>query len=242
MCMESKPMGRPSYGSIAHLPGSKWSKADTGLTQGQVKILTEKCRPGDVIIVTEKIDGSCMAVGKKNGAIIPLTRSGYHAITSPFKQHNEMFVNWVKQNETRFDRLLNEGERVVGEWMVQAHGMRYSLIHEPFVAFDIMNGTHRLNYVIFKERVTIEGFVTPYLIHMGGPISIINSLLWFGYSRHGGQGMPEGIVYRVENNGKVDFLGKYVRPDFEPGKYLLNKADFAGEQVIYNDNYEKWIM
>ena len=35
---------------------------------------------------------------------------------------------------------------------------------------------------------------------------------------------PEGLVYRVERKGKVDFLSKYVRHDFEAGKYLIKEA------------------
>jgi hypothetical protein len=30
----------------------------------------------------------------------------------------------------------------------------------------------------------------------------------------------EGVVYRVERKGVVDFLAKYVRPDKVDGKYL----------------------
>jgi len=29
------------------------------------------------------------------------------------------------------------------------------------------------------------------------------------------------LVYRVERKGKVDFLVKWVRPDFEAGKYCI---------------------
>lgn len=32
---------------------------------------------------------------------------------------------------------------------------------------------------------------------------------------------PEGMVYRVERKGKVDFLAKWVRQDFEAGKYCI---------------------
>lgn len=36
----------------------------------------------------------------------------------------------------------------------------------------------------------------------------------------GATGRPEGVVYRVERKGKVDFLAKYVRPDYPTGQYL----------------------
>jgi hypothetical protein len=236
--MESKPMGRV-YGSIPHFKGSKTGSADIVITAGQQIIATEKCRKGDTVIVAEKIDGSCMGVGKNNGGIIPLTRAGYHAITSPFKQHNEMFVNWVKANEKRFDSLLGEGERVVGEWMVVTHGIRYNLIHEPFVPFDLIRHNVRLEYELFERRIKHHDFVVPWLVHIGGAISIEQSVTQLGHSRHGAVGQPEGVVYRVEHEGKVDFLAKWVRPDFEPCKYCSHEN---GGVTTYNINYTKWAM
>ena len=40
----------------------------------------------------------------------------------------------------------------------------------------------------------------------------------FGF--HGALEPAEGAVWRVERMGKVDFLGKYVRPDKADGRYL----------------------
>jgi hypothetical protein len=35
----------------------------------------------------------------------------------------------------------------------------------------------------------------------------------------------------VERNGKVDFLAKYVRSDFEPGRYL---PEISGKGEVFN--------
>ena len=42
---------------------------------------------------------------------------------------------------------------------------------------------------------------------------------------------PEGMVYRVERRGKVDFLAKWVRKDFEEGKYCIGIEE---GNLIYN--------
>jgi hypothetical protein len=39
-------------------------------------------------------------------------------------------------------------------------------------------------------------------------------------SGHGAIDPVEGVVYRCERKGKVDFLGKYVRPEKTDGYYL----------------------
>lgn len=42
---------------------------------------------------------------------------------------------------------------------------------------------------------------------------------------------PEGVVYRVERHGKVDFLCKWVRPDKVDGKYL---PEISGKPPVWN--------
>ncbi len=46
----------------------------------------------------------------------------------------------------------------------------------------------------------------------------------FPYSGAGGENV-EGYIWRVEHKGKVDFLAKWVRPDYEPGKYLFDVTE-----------------
>lgn len=38
--------------------------------------------------------------------------------------------------------------------------------------------------------------------------------------KYGATEEAEGVVYRVEREGKVDFLGKYVRANKADGKYF----------------------
>lgn len=217
-----KPLGTKAYGSIPHLPFSKLGPGDHHITLGQAKIMTEKARDkNDVIIVQEKLDGSCVAVAKDgNGNIIALTRSGYLASESPYLQHH-MFAQWVKKNEDNFHGILHKKERAVGEWMAMAHGTKYDLPHEPFVLFDIMWGTDRRN-LGYVQQVVQGAFPMPKVWHVGGPIKIDQLP---DYSWHGAE-KPEGFIYRVERNGRVDFLAKWVRPDYEPGKYFKEKTGY----------------
>ncbi len=216
----AKPLGQRAYGSIPHLPGSRRGPADKGLSELQARILTDKARDKhDIITVQEKLDGSCVAVAKINGAIVPLIRAGYPAEGSHYTQHH-YFAGWVANESARFDSLLAEGERVCGEWLMEAHGTLYNLPHEPFVAFDIMRGHDRIPPAAMKVLCDGQGFVTPRVIHVGSPISIEKVLSMLEPSGHGAIDGIEGAVWRVERQGVVDFLGKYVRPDKVDGKYL----------------------
>lgn len=216
----TKPLGYKAYGSIPHLPGSRLGPGDHHCHVGQAKIATEKARDKhDVIIVQEKLDGSCCAVANVGGKIIALGRAGYPAETSEYEVHHA-FAKWVKENEDRFFWLLAEGERVVGEYLGMAVGTRYNLRHEPFVPFDIMDGRRRLNYHAFRERVTGLKFTAPFLVSYGPPVAIKDALSKMGAGNHGAIDPVEGLIYRVERKGEVDFLTKYVRHDKQDGKYF----------------------
>lgn len=237
-----KPLGGKCYGHIPHIPGSRTGKGDHKCSEGQARIVTERTRDGhDVVICTEKVDGSNVGVAKIYGEIIALSRAGYRAYTSPFEQHH-IFADWVNHNKDRFDSLLQEGERVCGEWLAQAHGTRYDLFHEPFVVFDIMNGGERKLYLEVQSRTKKLDFVMPAPLSMGKPLSVNDMLKMIEISGHGAIDPVEGAVWRVERNRlkdkhsgqrerKFDFICKYVRPDKVDGKYL---PEVSGKEAIWN--------
>jgi hypothetical protein len=238
-----KPLGIKSYGSIAHLPGSRIGPGDHKCHEGQKRIATEKARDHfDQIIVQEKLDGSNVGVARLNGEIYALTRAGYLASTSPWEQHHH-FQAWAEKNKNRFLATLRDGERLCGEWLMQAHGTRYKLKHEPFVAFDLMTASTRLIFDEFLERIQPGEFISPHLLHRGLPLTIESALALLNtYGFHGALDPVEGAIWRVERNelirpgGKerrwqVDFLAKYVRPDKADGCYL---PEISGQAPVYH--------
>lgn len=227
-----KPLGHKAYGTIPHLSGSRLGPSDKKAEVGQELIATKQVRDWrDLIIVQEKLDGSNCAVAKVNGNVLALTRAGYEARTSPYEQHHR-FADYVQQHRRRFDTALAEGERLVGEWLALAHGTRYQLPHEPFVVFDFMyDGHRRTPYLEVFERCIRAELPMPRLIHIGQPVSIKNVLKRLEPGGHGALDPVEGAVWRVERDGRVDFLVKYVRADKVDGKYL---PEVSGEGDVWN--------
>jgi hypothetical protein len=240
--MSDKPLGRKAYGSIAHLPGSRLGPGDHHAHQGQVLIATKRKRDRhDSIVVQEKLDGSCTAVAKVEGEIIPLGRAGYRAIASPYEQHH-LFHDWAIARWEQFDSLLNEGERVIGEWLAQAHGTKYDLAGRlPWVVFDII-GTQdekrvpRATTLEVNFRVATVGLVSaPHMPMTGDPVSIEDAMTWLGAHGFYGAHQPEGAVWRVEREGRVDFVVKYVRPDKVDGIFLPDTAvSVTGGETVWN--------
>lgn len=239
----SKPLGTKLYGSIPHLSMSKRGPADHHCSPGQERIATVQVRDArDFVIVQEKLDGSNVGVAKLNGQIVALVRAGYLAETSPYLQHR-VFAAWARANADRFLSVLNEGERLVGEWLLQAHGNKYTLWHEPFVAFDLIRpSTGRALYTEFYAQLH-NVFISAGLVCGISSVSLANAQQIAGfYGYHGAQDPIEGFVWRVERHeyvlqraptrGSVDFLVKYVRPDYPTGQYL---PLVTGGREIWND-------
>ena len=157
-------------------------------------------------------------------------RAGYPAESSPYEQH-VLFAAWARENAARFERVLLEGERIVGEWLAQAHGTRYALWHDPFVPFDIMRDDKRMPFDEFNRRVS-RYFRTPFTVSTHAPLPVAMAMeIVSAANFHNAMDPIEGVVYRCERNGEVDFLAKYVRPDKVDG-YLL--PDVSGEPAVWN--------
>jgi len=222
-----------AFASIKHLPGSKMIDAeDKLLGQEQSKWLTKRRRvTADMVIVTEKVDGMNAAVLRCDGLLYPLIRKGYDCRANPLPWINE-FANFVEDNAQRFFSVLEEGERLCGEWMIKTHTLSYKLPHEPFIAFDIIKDATRLPYLAFKERVAMGNFITAGLVHLGEaiPPEIALQLLDVGY--HGVIGEPEGLIYRYEDAKK-----RYICS----GKFVSNPLLGNAELFHANENiFNRW--
>jgi len=217
------------------LSTSKMSQqADKKIEIGQEAILTVKARDWkDLIILTEKVDGSNVGVVKKNGVLYPITRAGYEANTSQYSQHMA-FERWANNNKGMFD-WLPESWRICGEWCVMAHGTIMDITDDsPFVAFDIFDDKNkRIIFIDFYAKCKAHGIPMVPILHIGQPVSIKNAIKLLGQGHYGKPEKPEGCVWRCEREGRVDFLAKWVRADKEDGKYL--------DTETWNTGYEKYV-
>ena len=92
---------------------------------------------------------------------------------------------------------------------------------------------------VLQNRVNEYGFITPHVIHIGGPLSIEDAMKKLGkYGCHGAIDPVEGCVWRIERNELtnrrdtssprewiVENLVKYVRPDKKDGVYFAEREE-----------------
>jgi len=224
------PLNQQLYGSIPHLNRSRVEKTDRYLSIGQARIATTKLRDKyDTVIIQEKLDGSCCGVARIDDKLIALTRSGNLCVESSFPHHHH-FNTWMFEHYDKFYSILQNGERLVGEYLGLAHGTKYTLDgRDPWVAFDLMCGHIREPYDILHERVA-DSFCLPPLISYGPPREISWVQQECPTSRYGGE-YVEGWIWRVERHCKVDFVCKFVEPWYVAGKYL---PGYGGQDDIWN--------
>lgn len=232
-----KPLGRKSYGSIGHLPGSRTGPADHTTNPGQAAIATVAARLQDRVIVTEKLDGTNVAVLRLGREIVAINRAGWPARTSPYEMHHR-FADWVEARRALFLDLLADRERLAGEWIAQAHGTRYAIndADDLFVAFDLiadLDGKDRRATHDELVNRTLRSPVRRATVLSDGPaLSIEAAMDLLGpLGFHGAIDGPEGAVWRVETKGRFNFIAKYVKPAKRDGCYL---PELTGGQPVWN--------
>ena len=231
-----KPLNAKAYGSIGHLPSSRLGPGDWSVTVGMARIATERPRKGDRVIVTEKLDGACMSVANIDGKLVALSRAGFTAADALYP-HLRAFAPFIAKRAEHFG-WLRPGERIVGEWLALAHGTMYDVAHpawSPFIAFDIFRDGQRVLRDEFADRTSTAGQRTAHLVHDGTDAMPIDAALeTLGpFGKHGAMEAVEGAVWRVEREGRVDFLTKWVRPDKLDGRYLTGTANSEVSEPVW---------
>ncbi len=231
-----RPLGHRCYGSIPHLPGSRTGPSDRHIDVSIAARLIDAAKPGEEVLVREKLDGSCVGVARIDDAIVALGRAGDLAAESR-NEGRRLFARWVDTHADRFLAVLEPGERLVGEWLALAHATRYALHHEPFVAFDLMRGSERASTEELTERAERAEVVLPALLHHGAACSVELALERLGtHGHHGALDVAEGAVWRLEREGTVLHVAKFVRPGKEDGVLL---PDHSGEAAVWNWREER---
>jgi hypothetical protein len=187
------------------------------------------------VIVSEKLDGSCVAIVREAGGLVAYGRDGVPCAASR-NDGRRAFAAWVearaRASASAWREALDVGERLVCEWLALAHGTRYALPHGPAVAIDgfCPGGRWRLDEV--RRRAAAMGLPVARVLHDGGALAAAAALALLGeHGHHGALDPAEGVVYRIERGGAVIGLAKHVRAGKLDGKYL---ADKTGGDHVWN--------
>lgn len=220
------------YARIPHLPGSRLGPSDRTVDPELAARCAGPGRAGDRVIVSEKLDGSCVAIVRTAGGVTAIGREGRPCAASR-NDGRRAFAAWVDARAARLAGGLAEGEWLVCEWLVLAHGTRYALPHGPAIAIDgFAPDATRWPFDDVRGRAARMELPVAHVVHDGDALPTADALARLGERGHHGALDPaEGVVYRVERAGAVVGLTKYVRADKRDGVYL---ADHSGGDHVWN--------
>jgi hypothetical protein len=135
--------------------------------------------------------------------------------------------------------MLQDGERVAGEWLLLAHGTRYNIASAEhlFVAFDILAHDRRRAYDDLIARCRLQDTITAAVVSDGPAVSVESALMKLGTQGfHDAVERPQGAVWRVEREGTFEFIAKYVSTDKVDGAFL---PEISGDELVWNWPPEK---
>ena len=215
------------YGKIPHLPGSRLGPADRTADAGLSARCVGEGRPGDRVIVSEKLDGTCVAIVRDASGLGAYGRDGMRCAASR-NEGRRAFAAWVEDRAAAWREVLAAGERLVCEWLALAHGTRYELPHGPAVAIDGFGPGGRFCLDEVHRRAEAMGLPAARVLHDGGAVAVSEVMARLGErGHHGALEEAEGVVYRIERGGKVIGLAKHVRPGKIDGLYLADRTGGA---------------
>lgn len=229
-------LGEKVYHHIGHLPSSRVGPGDHTVDPGTARMFTDIVAWKGVqehITIQEKLDGSCVSVIRNGEEIIPALRSGHRAETSPWEQHHR-FAAYVSARWAAFRSLLRPNERVVGEWMAQAHGIRYGQLTDLFYVFDIRSDGVWLPALDVKRRCDQWNIETVPLLYYGPPLALEHIKRLTNRSAFRSKGCAEGAVLRREFNGRCVDIAKYVRQDHCPGIYIPGTENAVTSEPVWH--------
>lgn len=205
-----------NFGSIGHLPGSKLIDRGDKIVGDPDKFTVKQRRPSDLVIITEKLDGMNSGVVKIDGRLYPVNRKGYDVRTmgethTELKELGREWARWVNYFYNLYDRILDDGERLVFENCMFTHTLKYNFSNcvPVFLLAKYNKDNIRMDYTSLTKMANSYNIEQPKLISFGSadPIIVVKSNQeHFSMLR----GDFEGVVYNYESSGRHEACAKFV--------------------------------
>jgi hypothetical protein len=194
------------YPKIRHLPGSKMSRGDKRLSEGEVEFLLSS-----PVHISEKVDGAIVAIGVEN-EIPQLFKRGGSVTNRDHIQFAE-FKTWAYCNMHRIINIPTEW-RIYGEWLSIKHTIAYDRLPDYFIAFDILTPNGFLKYSQVLEYLHEWDFYIP--VQYDIELENVEDFVTSTFSTYSTTDIMEGVVVRdLENT----LRGKWVRENFIQGEH-----------------------
>lgn len=164
------------------------------------------------LVVEEKLDGSQMAIGWKNGSPYIQGRRSHISQFESRAEYNGV-LEWVEEQGETLELL--KGYLVFGEWLKVQHHVRYDALPDWFIAFDVWDAKvkHFLSLKKKHELLDKVGLCSIPVLHEGKlSMNTIHKIITANFSCFSTDYM-EGVV--IKDYERQTFLKFVVREFLE---------------------------
>eukprot|EP00949_MAST-11_sp_MAST-11-sp1_P003079 g3079.t1 len=206
-----------------------------------------------LVSVTEKVDGANIGISISiDGAIICQNRS--HYISCGEHPQFSQLQAWISLHESVLRRVIEPGRHILyGEWLVAKHSLHYDGLPSKAIFFDLYDrdfdeyySMKRLEQIFATaNRESAEAdqdlhplYTVPILARR--TFSSRKELLPYLERKSAfrkRQGKLEGVVLKCEDDFRVNYRCKLVRPDFQCIKTHWSKQTYVKNIVDHSSKY-----
>jgi ATP-dependent RNA circularization protein (DNA/RNA ligase family) len=180
------------------------------------------------LIIEEKLDGSQMAIGWKNGSAYIQGRRSHISRFDARPEYNGV-LEWVEARDAELKPL--RGYLVFGEWLKVRHHVAYESLPDWFIAFDVWDSRSKRFLPLRKKAYFLDelGIESAPVLHEGKvSITLIDELAGSCAPSRFSDEVMEGFL--IKDYDRQDFLKCVIR-DFEEEDSIWTSA----ERQVLND-------
>ena len=206
-------MQRYKYPRTYHFPFSPGRSSDDKIFNDY-----EPYFEGKEVVITEKMDGE--------NTTIYNDMCHARSINSAHREYHSWLLNYARS----FQYMLNDDERVCGEYLFAKHSIYYENLPSYFMVFSIWNGEQCLSWEDTVKRCKELNLITVPVLYKGiYDENKINEAIKEVVNRNG-----EGIVMRLTSGYSYDNFNnsiiKYVRAN-----HVQTDEHWSNQQIIKNE-------
>lgn len=167
------------------------------------------------VVVEEKIDGANLGLSLgPNGKLNIQNRGQY--LVEPYHGQFSRIPAWLEQHGDQLNDALWDGIVVFGEWCAAKHSIRYDVLPDWFLMFDVYDRTEERFWSSNRRDILASALglrTVPTLLRGKTDLPALEQLLATRVSTYTA-GPMEGVVVRLETHDWCSRRAKLVRGEF----------------------------
>lgn len=219
-------MEKLKYPRIPHLPGSTSTEDDIHVVS----------MPEGPFHIFEKLDGANVGIiMNTHGELEFINRGSPIQNKRPHEQWGAL-KKWAYENYENLHRFFSRNKHTIlyGEWLWARHSIKYDLLPDFFIAFDVYSILSRSFYPHDLARLEVNLSSISFIKEPEVILDLNNSFC--DYNRKGlytSNGDLEGYIFR--RVGNYSEVYKYVLPEFQAGieEHWFNRAVEKNKLQLY---------